>query len=376
MRNLFDVIVIGGGAIGMTSAWRLAQTGRRVLLLEQGQLGGEASSAAAGMLGAQLEVSEPGAFYQLCLESRALYAQFVDELFSLTGIDAQLSHNGILQMAFDATHVTALKSRMRWQIDHGARAEWLDADEVKRQEPHLAKALGALLLPDDSNVNTPLLMRALAAAVKQICQVCEGSHVTDIEHQKTGDGYVVKTATGSYWGESVVVAAGAWSQRLLEPFSTPCAIRPVKGQLAAIRPRQGLAIRHTIYSAPVYLVPKRDGTIVVGATEEREAGYNRDVTIDALTTLFTAVARMAPGLRDAIFERTWMGLRPGSPNGQPWIGEVAGAPGLHVAVGHFRNGILLAPVTAKMVVQSVSREPWPARWQPFHVAFQDQFQPR
>lgn len=367
MDGVFDVIVVGGGAIGSTSAWRLAATGRQVLLLDRGRLGSEASSAAAGMLGAQLEVSEAGAFYRLCLESRSLYQNFVDELLEATGVDAQLTHNGILQLAYTEDEVRTLQARMRWQLDTGANATWLDATSVAEQESVVSPCLGALLLPDDSNVNAPLLMRALSIAAHRFCSVVEGAEVTDIRPQP-GGGYSVLTPSGHYVAEAVVVTAGAWAEALLRPFAAPCSIRPVKGQLLAIRPRRGRGIRRTLFSDDVYLVPKRDGTIVVGATEERDAGYNRDVTIDALMTLLSNVQRMAPGLQDAVFERSWMGLRPGSPQGQPWIGEVDGAPGLHVAVGHFRNGILLSPVTGLMVAHSVCHEPWPTRWQPFHVA--------
>ncbi|WAH36966.1 glycine oxidase ThiO [Alicyclobacillus dauci] len=371
MDELFDVIVIGGGAIGMTSAWRIAQTGRRVLLLERGQLGGEASSAAAGMLGAQLEVSEPGPFYQLCLESRSLYENFVNELYEITGIDAQLMHNGIFQLAYSETEAQALHERMKWQTAGGANAEWIDSQSVAEQEPVLSGCLGALLLPDDSNVNARLLTRSLGVAVHRTCTVHEGIHVTDIQ-PLSGGGYTVMTATNSYIGESVVVAAGAWAERLLQPFSTPCTIRPVKGQLLTIRPRHGQRLRRTVFNDHVYLVPKRDGTIVVGATEERDSGFNRDVTIDSLMSLLFAAQRIAPGLHDAVFEQSWTGLRPGSPNGQPWIGEIPEYPGLHVAVGHFRNGILLSPVTGNMVTQSVKGEPWPERWQPFHVILQSE----
>ncbi|MFD1673909.1 glycine oxidase ThiO [Alicyclobacillus fodiniaquatilis] len=367
MQDVFDVIVIGGGAIGATSAWRLAQTGRRVLLLDKTRLGSEASSAAAGMLGAQLEVAEPGPFYHLCLESRALYQGFVDELFDATGIDAQLTHNGILHLAYTAAEAEALQNRRIWQTSAGAKAEWLDSKTVAELEPALSACLGALLLPDDSNVYAPLLVQALAVAAKQTCTVMEGVEVTDIEPHPS-HGYTVLTPTGNYAGESVVITAGAWAQRLLQPFSTPCAIQPVKGQLLSIRPRHAQRFRHTIFSDDVYLVPKRDGTVVVGATEEHDAGFNRDVTADALLSLLSAAHHIAPALKDAVFERSWTGLRPGSPNGQPWIGEVAQFPGLHVAVGHFRNGILLSPVTGNMVVKSVTGEAWPTRWQPFHVA--------
>lgn len=365
MSTAFDVIVVGGGAIGLTCAWRLAQTGRRVLLLERGPLGAEASSAAAGMLGAQLETVQPDAFYRLCLESRSLYPAFAEALLDATGIDPQLTHNGIYQLARTPAQALALQERMRWQRAEGARAEWLEGSEIAASEPTLAESVGALLLPDDGNVNAPLLVRALALAAEQTCTVVQGMPVTNITPESGG--YTVTTLTGVYYGSSVVIAAGAWASALLRPLGMASQIEPVKGQLLSIRPRHGLRVRHTVFFDHNYLVPKRDGTIVVGATEDRNAGFNRDVTIDALTLLMSAVTNIAPALADAALERTWTGLRPGSPTGHPWVGEVPGYPGLHVAVGHYRNGILLSPVTGNMIVDAVSGVPWPTRWQDFGV---------
>lgn len=364
MTESYDVVVIGGGVIGMTSAWRLAQTRRRVLLLEQNFTGAGASSAAAGMLGAQLEVSAPGSFYQLCLESRSLYQAFVDELFEQTGIDTQLTHNGIYQIAFSEEEVSKLQQKLAWQVEGGVRAEFLSSAEVNSQEPTLAMNQGALFLPDDSNIQAPLLVRALQTAVKQICSVLEGVEVTEIVSQGRS-GYAVFTQSDTYFSESVVIATGAWASRLLP--ASPIHVQPVKGQLLAIRPRGAQQLKHTVFSQHTYLVPKRDGTIVVGATEDREAGFNRDVTADAIHHLLSEVERIAPALSNSAFEKSWTGIRPGSYDGYPWIGELPESPGLHVAVGHFRNGILLAPVTANMIVASLERQQWPSHWQKFHV---------
>ncbi|QSO47809.1 glycine oxidase ThiO [Alicyclobacillus mengziensis] len=363
--DTFDIIVIGGGVVGLTSAWKLAESGRKVLVLDRNQCGAEASSAAAGMLGAQLEVSEPGDFYQLCLESRQLYPQFAEDLFEKTGIDTGLTDNGILKLAFSTEEVDALKSQMDWQIKGGARAEFVNAVDIAHFEPVLANCAGGLFLPDDSNISAPLLARALSVAAKTSCTVKEGSEVVAIARDKSS--YRVKTQSETFYAESVVIAAGAWARHLL-PQALECDIQPVKGQLLAIRPQNGLSIRRTVFSNHTYLVPKRDGTIVVGATEDRTAGFDKDATIDAISDLVTAVQRIAPGLRNAVFERTWTGLRPGSSDDRPWIGEVADSPGLHVAIGHFRNGILLAPVTAQMIVASIAGEPWPHHWQTFHVS--------
>ncbi|MDQ0190319.1 glycine oxidase ThiO [Alicyclobacillus cycloheptanicus] len=366
MAHSFDVIVVGGGVIGSTIAWELAKTGRNVLLLERNHIGAEASSAAAGMLGAQLEVNQPGAFSQLCLESRARYPAFVDELYEETGIDPQLTHNGIVQLAYSEDEVEALQAKMRWQVESGARAIWLSGAEAAAEEPGISECLGALLLPDDSNVNAPLLMQALARAVKRRAVVEEGAEVFAIQHCASG-GYEVSTQGGRAFAPVVVAANGAWASRLLGSLGMSVEVQPVKGQLLSIRPRRARALVRTLFSRHAYLVPKRDGTIVVGATEDRAAGFNRDVTIDAIAALLAHVQRIVPVLRDAGFEQSWVGLRPGSSDGLPWIGEVPDHPGLYAAVGHFRNGMLLAPVTGAMLVHAVEHVPWPSHWEVFRA---------
>lgn len=253
---------------------------------------------------------------------------------------------------------------MEWQIRAGARAEFLSGREVLESEPLLARSFGALYLPDDGNIHAPLLIRALSVAVKKTCTVLEGAEVISIVTQNSRD-YRVSTQTETYVTGTVVVATGAWAPHLLPSFTGQ--IRPVKGQLLAIRPRRA-TVKHTIFHHHTYLVPKRDGTIVVGATEDKDAGYNRDVRADAIQSLLASAQQMAPGLSDAVFERSWIGLRPGSEDAYPWIGQLVESPQLHVAVGHFRNGILLAPVTAKMLVDSIERRPWPVHWQAFHPA--------
>ena len=363
----YDVVVVGGGAIGMASAWRLAQAGMKVLVVDKGRLGGEASSAAAGMLGAQLEAHRPGPFYELCRESRALYPTYVAELLEFTGIDAQLVQNGILQLAYTEADATLLHERAYWQRQAGDSAVWMDASEVQAAEPVIRPVYGGLFLPDDGNVSAPRLVKALAKAVGMSCDVREGSPVSAISPE-TGGTFVVTTATDRFHADKVLLTAGAWSSSLLRPLGYTWEIQPVKGQMLSIRPPFGVSLRRTVYVGGTYLVPKRDGTVVVGATEERDAGFNRDVTIGAISALSEALREIAPGFSHAEFLQSWTGLRPGSPDGEPRIGELPGLPGLMIAIGHFRNGILLSAVTAQMVAAAATGRGWPERWQPFHAA--------
>ncbi|GMA56754.1 glycine oxidase ThiO [Alicyclobacillus sacchari] len=367
MKSIYDVVVVGGGAIGMASAWRLAARGMKVLVIDKGRLGAEASSAAAGMLGAQLETHQAGPFYDLCRESRALYPAYVAELLEYTGIDAQLVHNGILQLAYTEADATLLLKRANWQRQAGDSAVWMDASEIRAAELTIRPVHGGLFLPNDGNVSAPRLAKALARAVGMSCDVREGSPVFAIEKQ-TGGTFEVVTANERFPADKVLISAGTWASSLLRPWGCALEIQPVKGQMLSIRPPFGTTLRRTVYAGGTYLVPKRDGTVVVGATEEREAGFSREVTIGAISALSEALREIAPGLSQAEFLQSWTGLRPGSPNGEPRIGELPGLPGLMIAVGHFRNGILLSAITAEMVAAAATGEVWPERWRPFHPA--------
>lgn len=363
LSTSYDVIVVGGGVIGASVAWRLGQSGRRVLLLERGRIGGEATRAAAGMLGAQLEVGEPGPFFHLCIESRRAYRAFAEELLDDTGVDVQLAHNGILHLASGEDEVAALQDRLSWQRDAGVRGDWWTAAEVQRSEPMVGRNLGAAFLPDDGNISAPLLARALGIAAAQRTEVVEGAEVHAIV--PSPESVRVDTHHHSYVAEHVVVAAGAWSKPFLNQVGFDFPVYPAKGQMMSILPRRGHGLRHTVFSQHAYLVPKRDGTIVVGATEDHQSGYNRDVTVDALAYLAAALERIAPGLKDAAFEAAWMGHRPASPNGFPVIGPVPGNSRVMVAAGHFRNGVVLAPITAEMVAAHLDQQAWSTTWQAF-----------
>ncbi len=363
MSETFDVIVIGGGVIGMSTAWEIGKTGRSVLLLEQGTLGQEASQAAAGMLGAQLEVANDGDFFRLCVESRGLYDTFSQELYDQTGMDIQLTHNGILHLAQTEDEISTLHHRAKWQQEAGCETHWWQPEEVATREKALNKTMGALLLPSDSNILAPALTQALSVAVLQVTTVQQGAQVYYIKNHI--DYTEVTTNSGSYRGEHVVIAAGAWAERLLSQVNFAFHVYPVKGQMCLIRPSNGLRLEHTVFSDHAYLVPKKDGTIVVGATEDHHSGFNKQVTASATAILLAALQRIAPDLADSPLERVWAGLRPGTTDCLPVLGALPNAHNTWVAAGHFRNGILLAPITAKMALAHIETRRGPEYWYAF-----------
>ncbi|MHB1682846.1 MAG: glycine oxidase ThiO [Bacilli bacterium] len=364
MRNTtYDVIVAGGGVIGASIAWRLGQEGRRVLLLEKGEIGMGASSAAAGMLGAQLEMDKPGPQYQLGLESRSMYRSFANELFEETGIDIQMTDNGTLRLAHDEEEAGRLRRLGVWQSESGARAQWLTPIETNRLEPLLGPTHGALHLPDDGNIAAPLLSRALAVAARIRTDAVEGAAI--LSYGIDGRGVVVNTLDAVYHADFLVLAAGAWSGGINGKPALPVQVGPVKGQLLSIRPRGPLRLHRTAFAEGIYLVPKRDGSIIAGATEERDARFQRDVTLEAVYSLLKAVRAVAPELANAAFERAWTGFRPATPNSLPLIGADPAYPQFIYAVGHYRNGILLAPVTGNMATAAVAGRVWPEHWRAF-----------
>lgn len=363
MNEIVDVIVIGGGVIGMSAAWKIGQTGRKVLLLEQSSLGQEASQAAAGMLGAQLEVASDGDFFRLCVESRNLYPTFSQDLYEETGIDIQLTHNGILHLAQTEDEVLSLKNRAKWQEEAGLSTKWLHAQEVANQEPLVNMCEGALLLPNDSNISAPSLTKALSVATSKRATVMEGTQVYTIIAKPE---YVeVITNSGTFTSKRVIVAAGAWAERLLTQIGFPFHVYPVKGQVCQIRPTKENHLHHTIFSDHAYLVPKRDGTIIVGATEDHHSGFDQRVTASSTAILLAALQRIAPDLANSQFERVWSGLRPGSPTSLPVLGPIAHANNVWVAAGHFRNGVLLAPITAQLALADLEGKKGPDHWYAF-----------
>lgn len=362
MRRIYDVIVVGGGAIGSSIAWQAAKKGLNVLLVERGRIGQEASSAAAGMLGAQLEADRPGPMLDLCVSSRSIFPEFAAELRKDSGIDIELTQNGILQLAFNDEEKSFLEKEAQWQEAAGLRCEWWSGEKVARREPSLAPCLGGLYLPDDGNLHAHRFMDALRIAVHHFASVLEQTEILRVE--KTADCFRVYTHQDtSFEAERLVLAAGAFATSLLRSLELSIDIHPVKGQMMAIRPRD-LQLQHTVFSQHAYLVPKRDGKIVVGATEEREARYDKSPSSDSLAWLLYSLKRIAPSLGHSEFIHTWTGLRPEG-SGPPLIGPVPTIPGLFLSLGHFRNGILLSAITSEILAHLLTGRDVEENWKSF-----------
>jgi len=351
-----DVSIIGAGVIGLGIAWRLAAQGASVKVFDQGAAGSGASHAAAGMLAACCE-AEPGeeALVALGRESQARWGAFAAELQQASGMDVELRSEGTLVVALTADDQARLNHQLVFQQKLGLPLQWISAAETRRREPHLAgKLAGAVFSPEDTQVDNRKLAAALhIAAANAGAKISEHCPVGAISsHAGQADGIVL--ADGSKVAADVVVlAAGAWSRGIAGlPQELRPPVRPIKGQMLALRmDATAPLLSHVVWAPGAYLVPRRDGRLLVGATVE-EKGYDTTLTAGGVLTLLEAAWRVVPAVEELPIDEMWVGHRPGSRDDAPILGAGPVA-GLVYATGHHRNGILLAPVTADAIARLV-----------------------
>ncbi len=356
-----DVVVIGGGVIGLAVAWRAAQRGRTVRVLERGELGGGASHVAAGML-APVTEADPGelALLELGLRSAEAWPAFAAELEQASGIDPGLRECGALVVARDRDEAEALERELDLRRELNLGVERLVASVARKLEPALAPTIRlALVVPGDHATDPRATVTALAEAARRVGAdlstgkaveriYCEGAKIAGVE--VAGEGFVA--------AEHVVVAAGAWSGAIggLPAIS----LRPVKGQILRLRDPHGPGLLDRIIRFDGgYLVPRGDGRYVLGATME-ERGFDDTVTAGGLYELLRDAGELVPGIHELVVEECSAGLRPATPDNAPLLGCDGEIEGLVWATGHHRNGILLAPVTAEIVAAALDGAPAPA----------------
>ena len=350
------VAIIGGGVIGLSIAWRLAARGATVDVFDRDAAGAGASRAAAGMLAACCE-AEPGeeALVALGRESQARWPAFAAELQDATGIDVELRTEGTLIVASTADDQARLHHQLVFQQKLGLPLHWISAAETRRREPHLAgKLAGAVFSPEDHQVENRKLADALRIAAQSAgAAIREHTPVNEVSvGGGRADGVVLTDGT-KIPAEVVVLAAGAWSRSIGGlPREMRPPVRPIKGQMLALRMEVAAPLlNHVVWAPGVYLVPRRDGRLIVGATVEEKA-FDNAITAGGLLALLDAAWRVVPSVEELPVEEMWVGHRPGSRDDAPILGP-AQVGGLVYATGHHRNGILLAPVTADMIARLV-----------------------
>jgi glycine oxidase len=342
-----DLIVVGGGVIGLATAWRCAQRGLRVSVVDPTP-GAGASHTAAGMLAPVTELHYEGKeLLALNLESARRYPGFVAEVEDASGLEVGYRDCGTVQAAWDAADLAELRRLQAFQQAQGLRSQLLTGRELRSVEPALAAGLpGGLLAPDDHAIDNRALVAGLMTAAERagVEFVASTVRTVDIADDRcigvsTEDGQRLRSAT-------TLLAAGAWS-RGIDGAPMPIPVRPVKGQTVRLRTRPDLlaqVVRGSVRGNPVYLVPRSGGELVVGASSE-EAGFDLRARTGAVYELLRDAQALVPELSEVEFVEVSTSVRPGSPDDAPLLGP-SGVDGLVVATGHYRNGILLTPVTA------------------------------
>jgi len=360
-KELYDVVVVGAGIVGCSVSYHLARSGLKVALLDKGSVAGEATQAAAGMLAplADEPPDEEHPLQQLALAALRYYDGLDEQLQQETGIDIGLVKVPTLRPAFDEQGRTRLQAILTQQQQFLPGLQWLEGSSAHELDPLLPETVqGALLSPYERNVQAAQITLAYArGAVTRGASLVEGCPVGRLILQ--GQRAVgVETAQGSMYAEAIVLAAGAWASQWHTSRPSP-PIFPVKGQMLALQALPGLQLRHTVYASGVGgIVPKADGTIYVGATVE-QVGFDKGVTAEGIATLLTALTKLTPVLSKARVLRTWAGLRPRSADGFPLIGPSRSVQGLWIAGGHFRDGILLGPLTGHIIAELIQKHSTP-----------------
>lgn len=345
-----EFLIVGGGVIGLSIARELNKrraTGIRVV--DRGRIGAEASWAAAGMLAPNAACFVEYELFRLCTASNQLYPEFAAELLEETGVDIELDRSGTLSVAFSDEEAVELAAKYEWQRKSGISVESLTLDEVRRLEPAITPSVRAgYLYPDDWQVEN----RKLVAALRRYCklngiELIENTAITELVIEN-GVARGAKVFGEVYHADQVIITAGAWSSKLLPSPE----VKPIRGQMISLAGGGSRILQRVIYSSRGYLVPRADGRILVGATVE-DVGYNKEVTPEAITSLKAVAVAIAPSLADLSVTDAWAGLRPFIEGEMPVIGRVPDVENAFVATGHYRNGILLAPITAQLMADKV-----------------------
>jgi glycine oxidase len=352
-QGMTDVLVIGGGIIGLSTALALARRGASVSVLEQNSPGAGASNAAAGVLGTQMDALQDSPFFRLTRESLARYPAFAEELREETGIDVGYRRTGITRPALADDELAAVVRGAAWQRDAGLGVEVLDREALRAVEPAVSHhAVGGVRFPDEARIDPPMLLLAVKIAAGRAGVTIRTGTVVRRVAVREGSAWGVMLENGAIMeGDAVVLAAGSWSS-LVGGVPLPAdGVQPVRGQMVE------LLLPAPILGGPVlgrdmYLSPRDDGRVLVGSTREH-VGFTPGVTAGAVRYLLDAAIALVPALADAGLSRTWSGFRPSTRDDLPLLGKTS-IDKLYAATGHFSNGIVLAPITAEILAAEIS----------------------
>jgi glycine oxidase len=339
---MHDCIIIGGGLIGMLTARELAIAGRQVLLIEQGRIGRESSWAGGGIISPLYPWRYPTSITALASWGQRHYPALAKALREESGIDPEYIRSGLLIIEPDD-----MPDALDWTTSAHQSLHKIDREAIRFCEPELrTKAHQAAWMPEVAQIRNPRLVKAAFKAIQDRVEIRQQIRVTGL---LTHGGRIrgVATAAGELTSECIIVCAGAWAGELLRHVVPPPAIEPVLGQMILFRANPG-AISHIVLHEDRYVIPRRDGRVLVGSTLEHR-GFDKSTTTSARKALTSYALDHFPLLAACAIEHHWAGLRPGSPQGIPYIGSVPGIAGLFVNAGHFRNGVVLGPASARLM---------------------------
>jgi glycine oxidase len=351
LTTVYDVLVVGGGVIGCSIAYQLSKRGKNVLVLEKNQLASKASKAAAGMLGVHTELNGGSPLYRLAQTSRDMYPVLAQELKEVSGMDIEYVENGMIKLARTEAEAQTLLE-VASKTDEVEQVQWMSPPNLSACEPYLSKHVtGGLFIPRDGNVSAPKLTESLGLASKRLgADVKEYTDVYDfmIEGNRVMG---VQSSIGPFYASETIVAGGAWSQSLLERVGVTLHAYPVKGECFSVKYSKKL-VERTIFTEGCYIVPKPGGRLLIGATEQPNT-FDETISAGGLMDLMNRATSILPELSYAHWERAWAGIRPQNQKGLPRIGRSGIWEGLSIATGHYRNGILLAPITGVLVADLI-----------------------
>ncbi|MYB96333.1 glycine oxidase ThiO [Candidatus Poribacteria bacterium] len=347
-RDHADAIIIGGGIIGCAIAYNLAKRDIKPILIDKAStVGTEASWAGAGILTSHASTHEP--YPTLCRASLERYPALAEELRAETQIDIEFIQSGTLSVFFNQAEAAGLIGLADRRVKRGFSAELLTPEQAWQLEPALSKSIvGAVLFPEDAQVRNPKMVTALAkGAAKLGAKFRLGNPVTNFV--KEGGRVIGVVVNGeTLYADTCVIAAGCWAGTLMTQLGVPIQIEPVKGQIVLVETMPPL-FRHVVDGLGIYIVPRADGKVLLGATVEF-VGYDKTATVDGAKQMIDAGIAIAPQLADSTFVQTWAGLRPYAKKG-PLLGYLPGYDNVVLASGHFKNGILLAPITGQLIAE-------------------------
>ena len=353
-----SILIIGGGVIGLSIARELYRKGsKKITILEKDLIGQKASFAAAGMLAPQAESDKADDFFEFSRNSRDLYPVLAEELLEETGIDIELDQSGTLYLAFDENDASEIRKRYEWQTKAGLDVEHLNTRETHKLEPFVSPdSLESLFFPNDWQIENRKLIRALREFATE--NKIELKENVEIESLIETGGKIsgAKTVSGKeHFADVVILATGAWTSLIKtgENFILQIPqIKPIRGQMISFHTAKRLFTR-VIYSPRGYIVPRKLGKILAGATME-DAGFENETTAEGTEIVRENALEISPSLASLPIDEKWSGLRPFAKDGLPVLGKVPGIENLFVATAHFRNGILLAPITAKLIAEKIA----------------------